>query len=254
MAVGSFREFEEGCRFIGGIAEILVFDAVDDELRDEVNEYLVKKYVTGNPATECSGSNDPTSACCTGATCHIQSQADCEAGGGVYQGDGAPCEVASCGPQPTTGACCTGVNCDTRTQSSCEAGGGTYQGDDSVCDVGLCDTGGPLFRRGDHDGSCLADITDALNLLGFLFLGTTPPICDNASDFDNSGLLDITDALILLGHLFLGQPNALPVPGTACGENPTTPQPGIPPIPPQEVSDLGCETYPGPAFPGAACP
>lgn len=112
----------------------------------------------------------------------------------------------------------------------------------------------PQFRRGDHDGSGLADITDALNLLGFLFLGTTPPICGNASDFDNSGLLDITDALILLGHLFLGQPNALPAPGTSCGPNPDTPQPGIPPIPPQEASDLGCEQYPGDAFPGAGCP
>lgn len=115
-------------------------------------------------------------------------------------------------------------------------------------------SGGTQFRRGDHDGSGIADITDALNLLGFLFLGTTPPICDNASDFDNSGALDITDALILLGHLFLGQPNALPAPGTACGLNPDTPQPGIPPIPPQDVSDLGCEKYPGDAFPDSGCP
>ena len=112
----------------------------------------------------------------------------------------------------------------------------------------------PMFRRGDHDGSGLADITDGLNLLGFLFLGTTPPICGNASDFDNSGLLDITDALILLGHLFLGQPNALPAPGTSCGPNPATPQPEIPPIPPQDVSDLGCDKYPGDNFPEAACP
>lgn len=91
-------------------------------------------------------------------------------------------------------------------------------------------------------------------MLGFLFLGTTPPICDNASDFDNSGALDITDALILLGHLFLGQPNALPQPGTSCGTNPDTIQPPIPPIPEQEPSDLGCDKYPGDAFPAAACP
>ena len=121
-------------------------------------------------------------------------------------------------------------------------------------DGGPCPGDGPLFRRGDHDGSGLADITDGLNLLGFLFLGTTPPICGNASDFDNSGLLDITDALILLGHLFLGQPNALPAPGTSCGLNPDTPQPEIPPIPMQDVSDLGCDKYPGDNFPGAACP
>ena len=93
-----------------------------------------------------------------------------------------------------------------------------------------------------------------MNLLGFLFLGTTPPICGNASDFDNSGALDITDALILLGHLFLGQPNSLPAPGTSCGPNPTTVQPPIPPIPEQQPLDLGCDQYPGDAFPGAGCP
>ena len=114
---------------------------------------------------------------------------------------------------------------------------------------------GTPFRRGDHDGSGLADITDALNLLGFLFLGTTPPICLDASDFDNSGAADITDALILLGHLFLGSPNALPAPGTTvCGLDPDTPQPGIDPIPPQDAVTLGCEQYPSESFPGAACP
>ena len=112
------------------------------------------------------------------------------------------------------------------------------------------------FRRGDHDGSGLSDITDALNLLGFLFLGTTGPICDDASDFDYSGALDITDALILLGHLFLGQPNGLPSPGTGpdCGADPTTIQPAIPPIPEQAALTLGCDQYPGAAFPEAACP
>jgi hypothetical protein len=112
------------------------------------------------------------------------------------------------------------------------------------------------FRRGDHDGSGLADITDALNLLGFLFLGTTPPICEDASDFDNSGALDITDALNLLGHLFLGQPSALPSPGTgpSCGVDPSTVQLAIPPIPEQAALTLGCDRYPGDAFPEARCP
>lgn len=172
----------------------------------------------------------------------------------MHRGALSPNNFLVSGDVVETGACCTAGSCAISTQSVCEAGGGDYQGDGTDCGGVECPGGGTDFRRGDHDGSGLADITDALNLLGFLFLGTTPPICGNASDFDNSGLLDITDALILLGHLFLGQPNALPAPGTSCGPNPTTPQPGIPPIPPQEVSDLGCDQYPGPAFPGAACP
>jgi hypothetical protein len=156
-----------------------------------------------------------------------------------------------------TGACCAGCvvgNCFEGTQADCEAVGGGYQGDGTDCAPAPC-IFGITFRRGDHDGSGLADITDALNLLGFLFLGTTPPICRDASDFDNSGALDITDALILLGHLFLGSPNALPTPGTAnCGLDPTTVQPPIPPIPEQEANTLGCERYPGDAFPDACCP
>jgi hypothetical protein len=148
---------------------------------------------------------------------------------------------------------CTDGNCDVQTQVNCEAGGGRYDGDGIACGDVQC-VAGKQFRRGDHDGSGVADITDPLNLLGFLFLGTTPPICENASDFDNSGALDITDALILLGHLFLGQPSALPAPGTSCGLNPDTPQPELPPIPAQGVSDLGCDKYPGDDFPGGACP
>ena len=63
------------------------------------------------------------------------------------------------------------------------------------------------------------------------------------------------DALILLGHLFLGQPNALPAPGTSiCGVDPDTVQPEIPPIPEQAAITLGCDKYPGDAFPEAACP
>ena len=212
VGIGSFREFDGGTRaHIGGIAEVLIFASADDDLREDVESYLMKKYFTGDSPVDCPDAPDPTGACCTGANCDVQTEADCTAGGGTYQGNG---------------VACGSIECDTT----------------------------PRFRRGDHDGSGLADITDALNLLGFLFLGTTPPICGNASDFDNSGALDITDALILLGHLFLGQPSSLPAPGTSCGPNPTTPQPGIPPIPPQEVTDLGCETYPGPAFPEVTCP
>lgn len=114
---------------------------------------------------------------------------------------------------------------------------------------------GELFRRGDHDGSGMTDITDGINFLGFLFLGSTPPICNDASDADNSGVLDLTDALIVLEHLFLGFPIHLPAPGSLeCGPDPDTPQPGIPPLPPQEAISLGCEMYPSPSFPGAECP
>jgi hypothetical protein len=253
-AIGSFREFEATRRFIGGIAEILVFDSVDNELHDEVNRYLVKKYITGIQATECTGSGDPTGACCNGSTCDVQTQADCEAGGGTYLGDDALCQVGTCGA--ATGACCTAGNCDLQSRADCVAGGGTYQGDFSVCDAGRCGPIGTPFRRGDHDGSGIVDITDPLNLLGFLFLGTTPPICEDASDGDNSAALDISDALNLLGFLFLGSfPLNETLPGPMnCGPDPDI---AIDPdgpggFPEQPATSLGCDTYPSAT--GTACP
>jgi hypothetical protein len=117
------------------------------------------------------------------------------------------------------------------------------------------DGGGNRFRRGDHDGSGLVDITDPLNLLGFLFLGTTPPICEDASDGDNSAALDISDALNVLGFLFLGSfPLNETLPGPSnCGSDPTTPidPDGGGPFPVQPAESLGCDVYPSDV--GAAC-
>jgi hypothetical protein len=114
----------------------------------------------------------------------------------------------------------------------------------------------PEFRRGDHDGSGLVDITDPLNLLGFLFLGQTPPICEDASDGDNSGALDISDALNVLGFLFLGSfPLNATLPGpNNCGPDPTSEidPDGAGGFPVQPVVALGCEKYPSDV--GVACP
>jgi hypothetical protein len=115
---------------------------------------------------------------------------------------------------------------------------------------------GPVFRRGDHDGSGIVDLTDPLNLLGFLFLGTTPPICADASDGDNSAALDISDALNLLGFLFLGNfPLNETLPGPSnCGPDPDVliDPDGEGGFPPQPATSLGCDTYPSAT--GTACP
>jgi hypothetical protein len=154
------------------------------------------------------------------------------------------------------GACCTDGSCDIQSQTDCQTGGGVYQGDGTNCGGVDCQTG-PEFRRGDHDGSGLVDITDPLNTLGFLFLGTTPPICLDASDGDNSGIIDISDPLNILSFLFLGSVE-IPLPSSAaCGLDPSevilagtnlginVDQPAV---------TLGCDTYPNPVFlPTAAC-
>lgn len=78
-----------------------------------------------------------------------------------------------------------------------------------------------VFRRGDFDASESIDITDAIGLLGFLFLGTSMPSCMDAADADDSGVVDITDAIRILSFLFLGK-EAPPDPGPrTCGVDPT---------------------------------
>lgn len=77
------------------------------------------------------------------------------------------------------------------------------------------------FLRGDADSSGEVDITDAIFVLGHLFLGSRSPTCLDAADADDSGVIDITDAISVLSWLFLGGA-APPAPGPeTCGPDPT---------------------------------
>ncbi|MBI4602090.1 MAG: hypothetical protein HY721_09030, partial [Planctomycetes bacterium] len=74
----------------------------------------------------------------------------------------------------------------------------------------------PQFRRADVDGNGGLEITDAIRLLCFLFLGCHAPPCPDAADADDNGELEITDAIRILGFLFLGAPPPR-APFPACG-------------------------------------
>ena len=80
----------------------------------------------------------------------------------------------------------------------------------------------PIFRRSDADQSGTIDITDAVNLINSLFLGSSILLaCEDAADSDDSGFLDIADAVYTLSWLFTGGDNP-PAPGpAACGPDPT---------------------------------
>ena len=80
------------------------------------------------------------------------------------------------------------------------------------CEVKRPDDELGTFRRGDVDTSASLEITDAVRLLGFLFLGSSGPECPDAADADDNGRLEITDAIVILGYLFLGSA-APPAPG-----------------------------------------
>lgn len=95
----------------------------------------------------------------------------------------------------------------------------------------------PLFHRADPDESGQTDISDAVRVFGYLFLGGQAPRCLESADINNSGRIDISDGVYLLGHLFLASVLP-PLPGFApapCGPDPDVPG---------SAGDLGCEVYP----------
>jgi len=80
------------------------------------------------------------------------------------------------------------------------------------------------FRRADTDGSGVLDLTDAVGILGYLFLGAGTPACLDAADVDDSGVVELTDAIVSLGFQFLGGVPPAPPGASACGAdvNPDT--------------------------------
>jgi hypothetical protein len=76
------------------------------------------------------------------------------------------------------------------------------------------------FRRGDATFDGTLDISDAIFVLAYLFLGGEAPRCEDGADIDDDGAHLITDAVYLLGHLFLGG-EAPPPPFAAPGPDPT---------------------------------
>jgi hypothetical protein len=90
-----------------------------------------------------------------------------------------------------------------------------------------------LLRRGDVDASGPPiDISDAVGILNYLFLGAGTPRCLEAADIDDSGEVDISDAVNHLGYQFLG------------GAPPADPGPfncGADPVPPFLGCDARCE-------------
>jgi hypothetical protein len=76
------------------------------------------------------------------------------------------------------------------------------------------------FIRGDADLSGRVDISDAIAVLSFLFLGGSLPGCLDASDVNDDRTLDITDPVGILGFLFLGAAVPRP-PFPDCGLDPS---------------------------------
>jgi len=99
-----------------------------------------------------------------------------------------------------------------------------------VCPELVSCTGGPVVRRADANVDGKQDISDAIKILGYLFLGVEGTTCLKTMDSDDNAAIEITDAILLLNHLFLGG-RAPPAPYPECGPDPSE-------------DDLPCDAYP----------
>jgi hypothetical protein len=89
----------------------------------------------------------------------------------------------------------------------------------------------PSFIRGDANADGATDVSDAIAILGYLFLAIDRVPCEQAGDANSDDTLDITDAIYLLSFLFIdGKPIGPPA-GT-CGIDPTG-------------HSLPCSSFPG---------
>lgn len=76
-----------------------------------------------------------------------------------------------------------------------------------------------LFIRCDADMNSVLTISDAINVLGYLFSSTTP-VCLDALDCNDSGSINIADPVLLLDLLF-GNGPLPPLPYPTPGDDPT---------------------------------
>ena len=85
------------------------------------------------------------------------------------------------------------------------------------------------FVRADSNGDGEIDLSDAVAVFGYLFIGSDRLPCLDAADANDDGEVDISDGILILGFLFLGQ--NLPAETT----------PGRPQTDTSE-DDLGCDS------------
>jgi hypothetical protein len=92
------------------------------------------------------------------------------------------------------------------------------------------------FHRADSNNDGKHNISDPVNTLNVLFLGTGSIACQDAADSNDDGKVNISDPVNSLNVLFLGT-GAIPPPAVpelgACGPDPTEDLP----------ADLGCAAY-----------
>jgi hypothetical protein len=63
-----------------------------------------------------------------------------------------------------------------------------------------------VYRCGDADGNAIINISDAVELIGYIFGGADPPDPLLAGDADCNVIVNVSDAVYLIGYIFGGGP------------------------------------------------
>jgi hypothetical protein len=78
-----------------------------------------------------------------------------------------------------------------------------------LVDGGILKIQRELGYRGDVNFDASVDLTDAIIILGDLFLGTQKILCPPAADFDQNGAVNLSDPISILNYLFAGSTESL---------------------------------------------
>ncbi len=81
----------------------------------------------------------------------------------------------------------------------------------ALCGGTVHGAGGGEFQRGDANYSGSIDLSDAIFLLQYLFIGGEAPICGGVSDVNSRDGTDIADPIFLLQVLFSGEGTIAPM-------------------------------------------
>lgn len=184
--------------------KIALADAGDPVLDSDVM-IRCQSFTCGTPPT--------TGACClTSGQCVTLTSADCDASGGTYHGDLAPCAPDLCGAG--FGACCFfDQSCEVEDPKTCVMNGGVYLGDGEPCVPNPCGVEVGACCYGDD----LCVITDPFTCVG-QYMGdqTTcePTTCANLTGAccADAAICEI-QTLADCGDVFMGV-------GTTCDPNP----------------------------------
>jgi len=76
-----------------------------------------------------------------------------------------------------------------------------------------------MFVRGDTNNDAKVNLSDAVFLLNYLFVGGDKPPCFEVADLNDDSELDITDAVYVLRFLFAGS-SPPPAPFPTCDFDP----------------------------------